>query len=133
VKCANFIGESICLAAEAGFKRILVAGHIGKLMKLVTGNFNTHSKYGDSRQFVFAAFAALYGGGALAAELLRCATSEAAIELLTGAGLWEPVFGKILSETKRQLDEFCVRRSYSDLHCDVLFFSSKYGFLGGTT
>ncbi|MDR0663105.1 MAG: cobalt-precorrin-5B (C(1))-methyltransferase CbiD, partial [Spirochaetaceae bacterium] len=131
VKCANFIGESISLAAEAGFKRILVAGHIGKLMKLVTGNFNTHSKYGDSRQFVFAAFAALYGAdGVLAAELLRCATSEAAIELLQGAGLWEPVFAKILSETKRQLDEFCER--LSGVCCDVLFFSSKYGFLGGT-
>lgn len=133
VKCANFIGDGICLAAEAGFKRIIIAGHIGKLMKLVTGNFNTHSKYGDSRGFVFASFAALYGsGGVLAAELLRCATSEAAIELLKDAGIWEPVFGKILSETKRQLDEFCLRRSYSGLRCDVLFFSSKYGFLGGT-
>ncbi|MDR2096899.1 MAG: cobalt-precorrin-5B (C(1))-methyltransferase CbiD [Spirochaetaceae bacterium] len=133
VKCANFIGESICLAAAAGFKRILIAGHIGKLVKLVTGSFNTHSKYGDARQFVFAAFAALYGADSiLAAELLRCATSEAAIQLLLDSGLWEPVFNKILTETKRQLDEFCARRSYPDVCCRALFFSSKHGFLGQT-
>jgi cobalt-precorrin-5B (C1)-methyltransferase len=133
VKCANFIGESICMAAEAGFKRILIAGHIGKLVKLVTGSFNTHSKYGDSRQFVFAAFAGLYGAGSiLTAEILHCATSEAAIQLLQDAGLWEPVFNKILVETKRQLDEFCGRRAYTGLRCEALFFSSKYGFLGKT-
>jgi cobalt-precorrin-5B (C1)-methyltransferase len=133
VKCANFIGESVCLAAEAGFKRLLIAGHIGKLVKLATGGFNTHSRYGDARLFVFAAFAGLYGAGSLlTAELLRCATSEAAIELLKGANLWEPVLGKILETTKLRLDEFCAKRGYGGLQCEALFFSSKYGFLGKT-
>ena len=131
VKCANFIGESIVMSAEAGFKNIMIAGHIGKLVKLVTGGFNTHSKYGDARQFVFAAFAALCGADrGLTEELLRCATSEAAIALLKSAGLWEAVFARILGETRRQLNEFLSRRSYDGLRCDALFFSSKYGFLG---
>ncbi|MDR0409324.1 MAG: cobalt-precorrin-5B (C(1))-methyltransferase CbiD [Spirochaetaceae bacterium] len=130
VKCANFIGESICLAAEAGFDHVLIAGHIGKLIKLVTGNFNTHSRYGDARQFVFASFAAIHGAnGALTAELLRCAASEAAIDILLDAGMWEPVLKEILAGTRRQLDEFCTRRLYK-LHCEALFFSSKHGFLG---
>ncbi|MDR2802795.1 MAG: cobalt-precorrin-5B (C(1))-methyltransferase CbiD [Treponema sp.] len=130
VKCANFIGESIILAAESGFSHILIAGHIGKLVKLVTGSFNTHSKYGDARQFVFAAFAGLYGAGSdLTAELLNCATSEAAIDILRGADLWEPVFKKILDETRQRLHDFCARRAYN-IHCEVMFFSSKYGFLG---
>ncbi|MDR2444599.1 MAG: cobalt-precorrin-5B (C(1))-methyltransferase CbiD [Spirochaetaceae bacterium] len=128
IKCANFIGESIVMSAEAGFSSILIAGHIGKLVKLVTGNFNTHSKYGDARQFVFAAFAAQCGADrVLTDELLRCATSEAAIDLLKSAGLWEAVFARILDGTLRQLDQFCKRRSYDRLRCDVLFFSSKYG------
>ena len=109
----------------------MIAAHIGKLVKLVTGGFNTHSKYGDARQFVFAAFAALCGADrGLTEELLRCATSEAAIALLKSAGLWEAVFARILGETRRQLNEFLSRRSYDGLRCDALFFSSKYGFLG---
>ncbi|MDR2796429.1 MAG: cobalt-precorrin-5B (C(1))-methyltransferase CbiD [Spirochaetaceae bacterium] len=131
VKCANFIGESIILSAEAGFRNVLIAGHIGKLVKLVTGGFNTHSKYGDARLFVFAALAGSCGANRLlTSELLRCATSEAAIDLLKSAGLWEAVFCRILDETRRRLDEFCKRRSYDRLRCDVLFFSSKHGFLG---
>ncbi|MDR0382980.1 MAG: cobalt-precorrin-5B (C(1))-methyltransferase CbiD [Spirochaetaceae bacterium] len=133
VKCANFIGESVRLAATAGFRRILVAGHIGKLVKLASGCFNTHSKHGDARLFIFAAFAGASGAdGVLTEELLRCATSEAAIELLRGAGLWEPVFEKILEAVQARLDEFCLRQGYDDLRCEALFFSSKYGFLGRT-
>ncbi|MDR2658539.1 MAG: cobalt-precorrin-5B (C(1))-methyltransferase CbiD [Spirochaetaceae bacterium] len=132
VKCSNFIGESICLAAEAGFEYVLVAGHIGKLVKLVTNSFNTHSRYGDARMFVFAAFAAMNGAdSALTEELLRCATSEGAIDILLGAKLWEPVIEKILEEAKRNLDGFCERRGFN-MRCDALFFSSKHGFLGKT-
>ena len=134
VKCANFIGESLSLSAEAGFSGILIAGHIGKLVKLVTGSFNTHSRYGDSRNFVFAAFAGSCGADrVLTAEMLRCATSEAAIDLLKSAGLWEAVFARILDGTRRQLNEFLSRRSYDSLRCDVLFFSSKYGPLNMIT
>jgi cobalt-precorrin-5B (C1)-methyltransferase len=132
VKCANFIGESISLAAEAGFGYVLIAGHIGKLVKLVTNSFNTHSKYGDARQFVFAAFAAMYGADSgITAELLSCATSESAIDILQNAGLLEPVLKEIFAATRRQLDGFCARRLYK-LRCEALFFSSKHGFLGKT-
>ncbi|MDR1257264.1 MAG: cobalt-precorrin-5B (C(1))-methyltransferase CbiD [Spirochaetaceae bacterium] len=134
VKCANFIGESIILAAKAGFRQVLVAGHIGKLVKLAAGGFNTHSKYGDARLFVIAAFAGASGADSLlVAELLRCATTEAAIELLLAARLWDAVLEKILETTKARLDEFCRKRGYEKLNCAAMFFSSKYGFLGRTT
>jgi cobalt-precorrin-5B (C1)-methyltransferase len=134
VKCANFIGDSIILAARAGFKRVLVAGHIGKLVKLATGGFNTHSRYGDARLFIFAAFAGASGADSLlTAELLRCATTEAAIELLLAAQLWEPVFENILETTQTRLDEFCIRHGCAGIRCEAMFFSSKYGFLGRTT
>ncbi|MDR3355946.1 MAG: cobalt-precorrin-5B (C(1))-methyltransferase CbiD [Spirochaetaceae bacterium] len=131
VKCANFIGESLIMSAEAGFAGILVAGHIGKLVKLVTGGFNTHSRYGDARLYVFAAFAALCGAGRdLTAELLRCATSEAAVDLLKDGGLWDAVFGRILAETRLQIDAFLKRHSCDKVRCDVLFFSAKHGPFG---
>jgi cobalt-precorrin-5B (C1)-methyltransferase len=132
VKCANFIGDSLGLAAELSFGRVLVAGHIGKLVKLVNGGFNTHSRYGDGRLPVFASFAAAEGAGRLlTAELLSCATSEAAIELLKGAGLLDAVMARVLEGTRRQLDGFIKRHGYR-LTCEAAFFSSRYGFLGET-
>lgn len=49
VKCSNFIADSVEIAAEEGFSRILLVGHIGKLVKVTGGVRNTHSRYGDRR------------------------------------------------------------------------------------
>ena len=49
VKCSNFIGLTIDMAVEEGFRRLLLAGHIGKLIKVAGGIMNTHSKEGDAR------------------------------------------------------------------------------------
>ena len=37
VKCSNFIGLTIDMAVEEGFRRLLLAGHIGKLIKVAGG------------------------------------------------------------------------------------------------
>ena len=34
VKCSNFIGETIGMAVECGFEKMLLTGHIGKLVKV---------------------------------------------------------------------------------------------------
>ena len=52
VKCSNFIGEAIDFAVEFGFKRVLIAGHAGKLVKLGAGIMNTHSSNADGRMEV---------------------------------------------------------------------------------
>ena len=49
VKCSNFIGETIDMAADMGFKRMLLTGHIGKLIKVAGGIMNTHSREADCR------------------------------------------------------------------------------------
>lgn len=49
VKCSNFMGDAVDMAVEEGVRRVLVAGHIGKLVKVAGGVRNTHSKYGDRR------------------------------------------------------------------------------------
>ena len=49
IKASNFIGDSVNLAAEAGFNHIIVSGHLGKMIKVAGGMLNTHSKYGDNR------------------------------------------------------------------------------------
>jgi len=49
VLCSNFVGESIRMAVDAGFKKILFCSHIGKMIKVSGGIMNTHSQYGDRR------------------------------------------------------------------------------------
>ena len=47
VKIANFVGASLDMCVELGYEEILLAGHIGKMVKLAAGIMNTHSHDGD--------------------------------------------------------------------------------------
>ena len=38
VTMSNFVGKTIDLAAELGFSGILIAGHMGKLVKIGNGS-----------------------------------------------------------------------------------------------
>ncbi len=49
VMSSNFIYDTVKMAEEAGFTKMLFAGHIGKLVKVAGGIKNTHSMYGDHR------------------------------------------------------------------------------------
>ncbi len=88
VSCSNFIGDALDAAAENGFKRVLLVGHIGKLVKLGIGVTNTHSAFGDGRMETLAA-CALKAGADLAVlnAVLDCVTTDAALSALYGAGL----------------------------------------------
>ena len=48
-------------AVQIGFKRILIIGHIGKLIKLASGSFHTHNRMSDGRMESIVAYAALEG------------------------------------------------------------------------
>ena len=42
------------MAADMGFKRMLLTGHIGKLIKVAGGIMNTHSHSADGRMEILA-------------------------------------------------------------------------------
>ncbi|GHV77009.1 cobalt-precorrin-5B C(1)-methyltransferase [Spirochaetia bacterium] len=92
VKCQNFIGEALGTASELGFKRALLVGHLGKMVKLGIGMVSTHSSHGDGRIETLV-ICALKAGASL--ELLRgiadCVSTDAALVLLREAGLLSPV------------------------------------------
>jgi cobalt-precorrin-5B (C1)-methyltransferase len=129
VKCGNFIGDSLDMARELGFTELLVAGHVGKLIKLAAGNFNTHSKYGDPRLEILTAYAGLAGAGrALMGDLMGCVATEQALTLLEGAGLWEEVRCRIFEAIQAHL----TRRAQGGIKARAALFSSSRGFLGFT-
>jgi cobalt-precorrin-5B (C1)-methyltransferase len=127
VKCGNFIGDTLDMAGDAGFGELLVAGHIGKLIKLAVGAFNTHSKYGDGRLEILTAYAGTAGADRpLMESLMACATTDHALALLESAGLWEAVFSRVREAVQSRLD----RRACGTLSVGAAFFSSARGFLG---
>lgn len=46
VMTSNFIGDALEMCRELDFRGVLLIGHIGKLVKLAGGMWNTHSRYG---------------------------------------------------------------------------------------
>ena len=129
VKCGNFLGEAMDGAAALGFRRVLVAGHLGKLVKAAGGIMNTHSRYADCRMELFCAHAALCGAGVeLCRDLMRAATTDACIELLDRAGLRRAVMDSLLRAVQLHLD----RRSAGAYQTGAVMFSNVYGPLGQT-
>ena len=90
IKCSNFIGETLSAAAEKGFCRALLVGHIGKLVKLGIGLTNTHSSHGDGRMETLIA-CALEAGATLEAlhRIRSCVSADAALECLEEEGFLE--------------------------------------------
>ena len=92
VTCSNFIGTALDCCAECGFRKVLVIGHIGKLVKLGIGLFNTHSRNGDGRIETLTACALQAGASlSLLRELAECVTTDSALDVLEEAGLMEDV------------------------------------------
>ena len=82
LKVSNYIGDILLYAETKDIKRILLVGHIGKLIKLAGGIFNTHSKTADGRMEIFAALAASLGLSAERVEkILEANTTDSAIEI----------------------------------------------------
>lgn len=127
VKYSNFLGEAIDAAVEYGAKGILLAGHIGKLVKLAGGIMNTHSRNADSRMEILTAHAAVLGADQeTAAALMNCITTDEALEILREKALLEGVMERLLERMEFYVDH----RSGHSLEKGILVFSQTMGTLG---
>lgn len=130
VKCSNYIGEAIDIAAVEGFSQLLLVGHIGKLVKLAGGVMNTHSKMADCRRELFCAHAALCGADRETCRaLMEQVTTDGCIAVLDGVGLRHEVMESLLRAIQAQLD----RRAAGAMEIGAVVFSNEYGLLGLTT
>ena len=127
VKYSNFLGEAIDAAVEYGAKGILLAGHIGKLVKLAGGIMNTHSRNADSRMEILTAHAAVLGADQeTAAALMNCITTDEALEILREKALLEGVMERLLE----RMEFYVEHRSGHSLEKGILVFSQTMGTLG---
>ena len=129
VKCSNYIGDTFRMMKEEKIDRVLLAGHLGKLIKVAGGVMNTHSRYADCRTELICAHAAVCGAGhALCAALLEAPTTDACLELLDKAGLRQAVLERLLTAIAGHLQ----RRAGDACQAGALLFSNQYGPLGLT-
>lgn len=125
VMTSNFIGDALEMCRELGFQGALLIGHIGKLVKLAGGMWNTHSRYGDCRMDILTACAAAEGLDAAAAEeLLCCATCDDALRLLKEQGLYDAVLHRLAGRIDDMMHYKC--RRYGGGRYPVL---QGYGYL----
>jgi cobalt-precorrin-5B (C1)-methyltransferase len=129
VTMSNFVGYMLQEAQRLGFQRVVLVGHLGKLIKVAAGIFHTHSHIADGRMETLVARLALLGAPH---EFLRavfeCSTTEAAMELIEQQG-WQAVYDDIaqaIGERVKQMLRFAPQPFY----CDVVLFSFDNVVLG---
>ena len=129
VKTSNFIGDTLDMAASAGFEQVLLVGHVGKLVKVAGGIMNTHSHTADCRTELFCTHAALCGASReTCTALYQAATTDACLEILDAAGLRVPVLESLLRAIQLHLD----RRAAEAFRVGAILFSNQHGPLGQT-
>ncbi len=132
IKCSNFIGDALDIASELGFETVLLIGHIGKLVKLGAGLFNTHSRYGDARMEILLS-AALEAGAGIETlrEISKQATADAALRVIRESGFFDGTMDVIL----RRIESNLYRRVPDRIAVGALCFTNDEDFggvLGGT-
>lgn len=127
VSCSNHIGDTIDAALENGFTRILLVGHIGKLVKLGIGMTNTHSSNGDGRMEILLACALKAGADLkLLRAVMDCVSTDAALVLLERAGLLQTAM-QVLGA---QIDDCLRRRVPNEVGIAYICFTNAEGIAG---
>ncbi len=126
VKCSNFIGEAVDMAADTGFSQMLLCGHIGKLIKLSGGIMNTHSREADCRMELMASAAINCGASSeTAKEILGCVSTEEAAAIYIREGIREKCFSYISEKISYYLNN----RSAGRIDVQHIMYSNEYGLL----
>ena len=131
VTASNYIRDTIRMAQDTGFRRLLFVGHIGKLVKVAGGVPNTHSKYGDRRMEILGRIAKDVSGcelPALRAELDGCVSTDEAVRILKLRGMDAPV----MAEMTRRIRDVMEGWADGKMQVEVIVFSNVHGELGKT-
>ncbi len=126
VKIGNLVGFALDRCLELEYEKVLLIGHIGKLIKVTAGIFNTHSRLADARFEIFTARAALLGGGAEVARQLReMTTTEDMVELLAGLGD-EKLFDRLANDVSSRAGDYL----FGEMKIGTVLFNFRRGLLG---
>jgi len=131
VKCSNYIGYALDTCIELGFTDVLIAGHIGKLVKLAAGIMNTHSHEADGRMEVLAA-AGIRAGlpGECLINILDSVSTEEALGYIEENG--RKSLELVMSTIIQRIDYYIDFRTGGRIAHKCVVFSDKYALVGSS-
>ncbi|SDJ80942.1 cobalt-precorrin-5B (C(1))-methyltransferase CbiD [Natronincola ferrireducens] len=125
IKTSNFIGFMLDKALEKGMKKILLVGHIGKLIKVAGGIFHTHSRIADGRREILAAYLGLLGTSPKDIEkILESNTTEEAV-----AFIYEMKKQEIFPLLAEKITQKARERMAEEVEVGTIIFSMDHGIL----
>ena len=130
VRTSNFIGYMLKEAKRIGFKKILMAGHLGKYVKIAGGIFNTHSKVADARNEILIANLALINAPyKLINAVNECLTTEEFIEILESDEYkeYKKIYNILCDKCKERIDLYI---DDNEIDIEVMIFSMEKKLLG---
>ena len=131
VKISNYVGFALKSCQELGFKEVILAGHLGKLVKVAAGIWNTHSNVSDTRMEVLTAYLALMEMDIkYLRKVMDSVTTEEAIIIIKDADSSETRgFGEAYSNVFKTLankaEERCRTYTHEELRIGIVLFSMK--------
>jgi cobalt-precorrin-5B (C1)-methyltransferase len=126
VQTSNFVGQMLDAALKRRVKRILLFGHIGKLIKVSAGIFQTHSKVADARRETMAAHLALLGAQReIIAQVMTANTIDAILPLVQENGM-EMVYEQLAAAASRH----CQQRSLDQITVGTAMYALDGALLG---
>ncbi|WP_042706852.1 cobalt-precorrin-5B (C(1))-methyltransferase CbiD [Methanobrevibacter wolinii] len=106
IQMTNFVGFVLEEAEKRGVKKAILLGHIGKLVKLAGGIFNTKHSIADGRREIFAAHTGICGADTKTIkEVYSCKTTEEIIEILKKKNLDVIVLNSIADSIRERVKD----------------------------
>ncbi len=121
IKISNYLGFALEKCAELGFRKVLLAGHIGKMIKPAGGIFYTHSRVSKTRLEIITAYLGVLG--MKQADLIRvmdCKTTEEALPIIKETG-FEAVYDLLVNRCEQNCEAYI----YDQIQIGAVFFSMK--------
>ncbi|MHB8124934.1 MAG: cobalt-precorrin-5B (C(1))-methyltransferase CbiD [Desulfitobacteriaceae bacterium] len=110
IQMSNFVGYLLEEAVEHKIERVILLGHIGKLIKVAGGIFHTHNRVADARMEILVAHAALNGVSTKTLhDLATFPTTEGAAQELIALGK-QSILHKLAKLASQRVQDFLHQR-----------------------
>ncbi len=127
IQCSNYPGHVIDQALNLNFESITISGHPGKLLKLASGSFITHSKISDGKFEALCTHLALNDvPHEIIKNIYSSNTTNEAIKIIEQNNL-----NFIWNVLARRISERCAERINFKIPFNIIFHDNNKNILGG--
>jgi len=126
VKTSNFVGFMMDEAQRQSVKRVLWIGHLGKMVKVASGIFQTHSKFADGRmETIVAHLALLEAPIELIRKVMNSNTTDEAVDHIKADG-----YMQVFDILANAITDRCIDRVHGEVEVGTIIFTKAHGYLG---